>query len=86
MCSGKLVATSSGDHTVRLWESASAKGVSTFKGHGLPVWYVDWHWSGNFVASASMDGSVKIWDLNRCVCALCLCLASVSIRLIWRAL
>ena len=59
---GTHLATASGDSTVKLWSFAQQKCVATLKGHAQAVWGVDWHDQGGFVASCSLDHSVRIWD------------------------
>jgi WD40 repeat protein len=64
-CSGKLLATGSGDRTVKLWNFEKQKCVYTFNEHLEAVWAVNWHSCGDFLLSASKDKTCKIWDLNR---------------------
>ncbi|ELP94475.1 hypothetical protein EIN_047780 [Entamoeba invadens IP1] len=61
--STKLV-TSSGDHTVRLWDLNSCTPITTLKEHGDWVLNVDWHYSGRYVASGDKLGKVIIWEVN----------------------
>jgi WD40 repeat protein len=65
MNSGKLLATSSGDSTVKLWNFEKQKCIHTFSDHLQAVWGVGFHSTGNFLVSASRDNTAKIWDLNR---------------------
>jgi cytochrome c len=64
---GDLVATSSTDETVRLWdlETAGANGssepIATLYGHAGPVLTVDLSADGAFVASGGVDGTVRVW-------------------------
>ncbi|KAL7718925.1 Uncharacterized protein QTN25_003871 [Entamoeba marina] len=59
--SSKL-ATSSGDHTVRIWDILSCTPITTLKGHGDWVLNVNWHHSGKYVASGDKQGKVIIWE------------------------
>jgi WD40 repeat protein len=62
---GKLIASTSDDKTVRLWNVASGKP------HGEPLkghtnWVVDVAFSpdGDLLASASVDETVRLWDIE----------------------
>ncbi|KAF7243731.1 Sperm-associated antigen 16 protein [Varanus komodoensis] len=62
--SGTKLVTSSGDTTVRIWDFAKGGCILTLQGHSYAVWDCSWHSCGHFVASASMDKTSKVWDLN----------------------
>jgi len=38
--------------------------VSTFREHAGVVWNVSFHESGDFLASCSLDQSIKLWDVG----------------------
>ena len=59
---GKLVASASVDHTVRLWDSATGAARSTLEGHAAWVSAVAFSPNGKLVASASDDKMVRLWD------------------------
>ncbi|OCK85523.1 WD40 repeat-like protein, partial [Lepidopterella palustris CBS 459.81] len=60
---GKLVASASGDMTVRLlWDPASGQARVTLKGHTDGVSAVAFSPDGKLVASASSDKTVRLWD------------------------
>ncbi|GCB62023.1 hypothetical protein scyTo_0011415 [Scyliorhinus torazame] len=59
-----MLATTSGDKSVKIWDFAKVECVFTFTGHLHVVWGCSWHTCGDFVASCSMDNTVKMWDIN----------------------
>ncbi|GMH64278.1 hypothetical protein TrST_g3629 [Triparma strigata] len=59
-----LVATGSSDNTIKLWDVTSSSGSSpsTFKGHASGINDLDWSSDSRYVASASDDKNIRIWD------------------------
>ncbi len=57
---GARLATGSNDRTVRFWDAERAAEVAVMRGHERAVSAVDWSAGG--IASASHDGTVRIWD------------------------
>ena len=62
---GKMLASSSYDNTVRLWESETGKLLHTFHGHTAWVRSVVWSPDGRLLVSSSDDKTVRIWDIQR---------------------
>src|SRR5262249_6150731 len=58
---GSLLASASWDQTVRVWETASGRGVMTVKGHVDQVTAVTF--LGDRLASGSADNTVQVWDV-----------------------
>ncbi|KAI9867269.1 MAG: hypothetical protein M1813_009547 [Trichoglossum hirsutum] len=58
----KTVRLSSGDRTVRLWETATGSCRSTLEGHSSSVNAVAFSPDGQLVASASGDSTVRLWE------------------------
>ena len=58
---GGLLASGSGDRTVKVWEVASGRCIATLQGHGSYVTSVA-ALEGGRLASGSGDDTVKVWD------------------------
>jgi WD40 repeat protein/serine/threonine protein kinase len=61
----RLVAVGTRGHTVCVWERATGRWRHIFRGHGGTVWGVAFTPNGKALASASADGTVQVWDLDR---------------------
>jgi WD40 repeat protein len=59
----KLVASGSGDGTVKLWDTATGALQQTLKGHSGLVYAVAFSSDDKLVASGSGDGTVKLLDM-----------------------
>jgi roadblock/LC7 domain-containing protein len=65
---GQLVASTSRDNTVRLWEAATGTCRSTLEGHSSTVTAVAFSPDGQLVASASRDNTVRLWEAATGTC------------------
>jgi len=62
---GNYVAAGSADNTVCLWNLTSPESApSIYREHTQPIWSIDFNDTGDFLVSASMDHSLKLWDCN----------------------
>ena len=58
------IATASSDTTVRLWNATTGVQELVLRGHTSPVWHVRFSADGSRLASASLDGSVRVGALD----------------------
>ncbi|MDV2998651.1 MAG: Tol-Pal system protein TolB [Chroococcopsis gigantea SAG 12.99] len=60
---GRLLATASGDNTVKLWDRQGRE-LRTLRGHTGEVYGVSFSRDGKLIATASQDKTAKIWNLR----------------------
>lgn len=60
--SSSRMVTGAGDHTARIWDCDTQTPYRTLKGHTDWVLAVSWSPDGRYIATGSMDNSVRIWD------------------------
>ena len=61
---GRLIASSSYDETVQIWDAHSGQALHLFEGHGGYIRALCFCPQGLRIASASDDGTVQIWDVS----------------------
>ncbi|XP_071100813.1 sperm-associated antigen 16 protein-like [Haliotis cracherodii] len=64
----QILATSSDDHTWKMWSVPSGDIIMTGEGHTDWVSSCDFHPSGAKLATTSGDSTVKIWDFSKAEC------------------
>ena len=62
---GSMLATAADDHKVKVWSASTGSCFVTFAEHEAPVSAVAFLPSGHALLSASLDGTVRAFDLMR---------------------
>src|SRR6267142_1723959 len=62
---GQVLASSSYDKTIKLWEVATGREIRTLEGHSAPVKTIAVSNDGKMLASGSYDRTIKLWDTSR---------------------
>jgi WD40 repeat protein len=65
---GSILATSSGDKTVRLWHVSTGECCKTLYGHANRVNAVTFNPNGRLLASGSDDETIRLWDVETGEC------------------
>nr|XP_056706893.1 WD repeat and HMG-box DNA-binding protein 1 [Euleptes europaea] len=65
---GSKVAAGSSDFLVKIVEVADSSKQKTFRGHDAPILSVSFDPKDAFLASASCDGSVRVWKIAKQIC------------------
>lgn len=59
-----LLASSSDDYSIKLWDVKTYKEIKTFTGHTWTINSVEISRDGKYLLSASNDGTSRIWDIE----------------------
>uniref|UniRef100_A0AC35EY61 Uncharacterized protein n=1 Tax=Panagrolaimus sp. PS1159 TaxID=55785 RepID=A0AC35EY61_9BILA len=62
-----IIASASKDLTVRLWHCLTKTSLAIlggFAGHRDQILTLDFHRSGNYIASGSMDHTIRVWNIS----------------------
>ena len=60
-----LAAMGTDASVARVWDLKACRNVATFKGHTAAVTSLAFSGSGYHMATASADGTVRVWDLRK---------------------
>ena len=63
---GRVIASSSFDKSVKLWDGKTGKFITTLRGHVGAIYQVCWSSDSRQILSASKDSTLKAWDLKTC--------------------
>ncbi len=61
---GKILASGSDDHTIKLWDVAAGRELLSLPGHESTVTALAFFPDGNRLASVSLDQTLRIWTLS----------------------
>ena len=61
---GRQIVTGSRDHTLRIWDTESARPIEFLRGHSGTVYEVAFNPTGDYLATASEDQTVRIWNIG----------------------
>jgi len=65
---GQMLASSSEDQTIRLWDVTSQSLLQELHGHSNRIRWVTFSPDGQTLASSSDDGTIKLWDRQTAAC------------------
>jgi len=60
---GRIVASETVDHQVKLWDVADGRELRTLAGHSEDIRTISWSADGHTVGSCSKDKTAKFWDV-----------------------
>ena len=65
---GSLLASSSEDGSIRLWDVQTGQCLQRLVGHSNCVWSISFAPDGRTLVSSSLDETIKLWDVETGVC------------------
>ncbi|KAL6243093.1 Ski complex subunit Rec14 [Rhinocladiella similis] len=63
-----LLAAAGDGRVISLYDPTSGEQVANLSGHAAWVTSLDWSHTGQYLLSGSLDGKVKVWDIERRTC------------------
>ncbi|KAF7172661.1 hypothetical protein CNMCM5623_004803 [Aspergillus felis] len=64
----KLLASASGDNTIKVWDASSGQCIQTLEGHSDLIYSVMFSHDSKLLTSASKDNTIKVWDAHNSQC------------------
>ena len=64
----KLLAAAGDARIIALYDPESGEQIANLSGHAAWITSLDWSHTGQYILSGSLDGKVKVWDIERRVC------------------
>jgi superkiller protein 8 len=64
----QLLAAAGDARIISLYDATSGEQVANMSGHASWITSLDWNFTGQYLLSGSLDGKVKVWDIERRVC------------------
>ncbi|KZZ90701.1 WD repeat-containing protein 5B [Ascosphaera apis ARSEF 7405] len=61
---GTMIASSSADCTIRVWDTASGRLIRVFEGHLAGISTICWSPDSTIIASGSDDKSIRLWNVS----------------------
>ncbi|MUH00871.1 NACHT domain-containing protein [Scytonema sp. UIC 10036] len=61
---GSILASTSDDNAVRLWDTQISECVGVLQGHTVLVFSLSWSPDGDILASGSSDRTIRLWDVH----------------------
>lgn len=63
-----LLAAAGDSRSIHLYDPASGEEIAMLRGHDAWITSLDWSYTGEYLLSGSLDGKVKVWDVNTRTC------------------
>ncbi|XP_022813911.1 notchless protein homolog 1 [Spodoptera litura] len=60
----RIIASASFDKSVKLWDAATGKFITTLRGHVQAVYMVAWSADSRLLLSSSADSTLKVWNMK----------------------
>lgn len=60
---GRYIASASFDKSIKLWNGATGKFITSFRAHVQAVYQVCWSADSRLLVSSSKDSTMKVWDI-----------------------
>jgi superkiller protein 8 len=64
----KRLAAAGDARIISLYDPDTGEQIANLTGHAAWITSLDWNDSGQYLLSGSLDGKVKVWDVERRVC------------------